>query len=144
MCHLCLIGGMDIKNISLIFSRYRFTIQEKEKANKPQTQKKLLLFIYGMGVCTVQNQTLGPHRYQGPPSCLATSLALPAGWLGASSSWHGTMPRPLHADSQLPRPYSFWAGAALHLANSGSSQTKSFFLAHLQPCCPTWGTTINT
>ena len=64
---LCLIGGMDIKNISLIFSRHRFTVQQKAKPNKPQTQKKFLLFIYGMGVCTVQNQTQGPQWYRGPP-----------------------------------------------------------------------------
>lgn len=61
MHYLCLIGGMDIKDILLIFSRHRFTVQEKAKANKPQTQKKLLLFIYDMGICMLQNQTLGPR-----------------------------------------------------------------------------------
>lgn len=67
MCRHCLIGGMYIKNVSCIFSRHGFTVQEKAKANKAQTQKKkMLLFIYGMGVYTTQNQTQGPRWYRGP------------------------------------------------------------------------------
>lgn len=66
MCRCCLIGGMDIKNFLRIFSRHGFTVQEKAKANKAQTQKKrLLLFIYGTGVYTT-NQTQGPWWHRGP------------------------------------------------------------------------------
>jgi len=81
MRHLCLIGGMDIKSISLIFSRYRFAVQEKEKANKPQTQKKLLLLIYSMGVSMVLKQTQGPRRYRGPRP------ALPPAWHCLLDDW---------------------------------------------------------
>lgn len=67
MCHCWLIGGTGIKNFLHILSGHRFTAQEKAKANKAQTQKKnLLLFIYGTGVYTRQNQTQGPLWYRGP------------------------------------------------------------------------------
>lgn len=79
----------------------------------------------------VQNQTQGPRRYPGPPSRLAADLALPAPWLGASSSPKLELERHsakiLHTDSHLPWQYSFWTGAALHLANSGSTRAKAFF-----------------
>lgn len=67
MCRRCLIGGMDMKNFLHIFSRHRSTVQEKAKPNKAQTEKNpLLLFIYGMGVYTAQNQTRGPGGTEGP------------------------------------------------------------------------------
>lgn len=37
---------MDIKNFSRIFSRHGFTVQEKAKANKAQTQKKEIAVIH--------------------------------------------------------------------------------------------------
>lgn len=45
MCCCCLIGGMDIKTFPRIFSRHRFSVQEKAKANKAQTQEKKIAVI---------------------------------------------------------------------------------------------------
>lgn len=122
---LCLTGGMDIKTISLIFSRHGFTVQEKAKANKPQTQEKIAI-IHLLHGCLH-----GTEPNPGPPSRLAADLALPAPWLGASSSPKLELERHsakiLHTDSHLPWQYSFWTGAALHLANSGSTRAKAFF-----------------
>lgn len=85
-----------------------------------------------MGVCTVQNQTLGPWQYRG----LAANLAFPAAGWGPTPvqtlDWRCTVPMILQTDSHLPWQYSFWTEDALHLANLGSSHSKSFY-----GCSPT-------
>lgn len=145
---LCLTGGMDIKTISLIFSRHGFTVQEKAKANKPQTQEKKCYYSFIAWVFAwYRTKPRGPGGTQGPrPASPPTWRCLPLGWGPApapNSNWSGTVPRyctltlASHGNTAFGRelPYTW--------LTRGPPEQKLFLVA-LQPCLLTWGITINT
>lgn len=66
MHHLCLIGGMDIKNILLIFSTHRFTVQEKPKANKPQTENIAIIHLWHGRLHAAEPNPGPPGGTEGP------------------------------------------------------------------------------
>lgn len=67
MRRLCPIGGTGIKNILLIFSRHGFAVQEKAKANKPQTQEKIAIIHLWRGrLHGAEPNAGGPTGTEGP------------------------------------------------------------------------------
>lgn len=130
MCRCCLIGGMDIKNFLRIFSRHGFTVQEKAKANKAQTQKKDCCYSFMARAFTQRTKPRGPGGTEGPalpgsqPGILLRSSSSPERYLAQHSANFISSP------TQMPFPHLL----TLTWSRGHRAQTPGNFPKHPKNC----------
>ena len=128
----------SLKKAGCLFLKAQVHCPTKSKTKQTSDPEKIpIIHLWHGRLHSAEPNPGAPVVPRAPrPASPPTWCCPPAGWGPAPAqnlNWRGTVPRLLHADSHLPWQYSFWTGATLHLANSGSSQSESFFFV----CSPT-------